>query len=102
MYLIQVFVPLYDNNKKAFDRSMYDNVRDDLKNKFGGVTFYKSAPAEGLWNNDAGKTDYDELITAEVMAEALDKEWWHKYKQYLEKIFRQDEILIRAIAFEKI
>jgi len=101
MYLIQVFLPLFDNNKQAFDKLMYDAVRDELKNKFGGVTFYRNAPAEGLWNNN-GETNYDELVTAEVMVDAFDKAWWQTYKQQLEKIFRQDEILIRTISFEKI
>jgi len=80
---------------------MYDEVRDYLKDQFGGVTFYRNAPAEGLWNND-GKTKYDELLTAEVMTETFDKEWWQNYKRQLQKKFRQDEILIRAISFEKI
>ena len=102
MYLIQIFLPLYDNNKLSFDKSVFNAIRDDLKNKFGGVTFYRNAPAEGLWSNDTGGTDYDELVTTEVMTDAFDKNWWQTYKQQLEKIFRQDEILIRAISFEKI
>jgi hypothetical protein len=30
------------------------------------------------------------------MAPALDKQWWKRYRQQLEKIFRQDTVVIRA------
>ncbi len=49
MHLIQILLPLYDNNKQAFDKSLFDKVRDDLKNVFGGVTLYRNSPAEGAW-----------------------------------------------------
>ena len=69
MYLIQILLPLYDNNKQAFDKSLFDKVRDDLKNVFGGITLYRNSPAEGAWSDETG-TDYDELITAEVIADS--------------------------------
>lgn len=80
MYLIQILLPLYDNNKQAFDRRLFDKVRDDLQNVFGGVTLYRNSPAEGVWNNEAG-TDYDELIIAEVITEDADQTWWQQFKR---------------------
>jgi len=101
MYLIQIALPLYDNNKKAFDRHLFDKVRDDLKNVFGGVTLYRNAPAEGVWNNDEG-TDHDELITAEVITEDVDRTWWQQFKREMEETFKQKEMMIRCIKFEQL
>ena len=102
MQLVQIFLPLYDNNKQLFAKSLYDDLRNKLKDRFGGITFYRNTPAEGLWKDEAGKTNYDELIIAEVMVKDLDKEWWKQFKRNLTQIFRQDEILIRCILFEKL
>lgn len=102
MQLIQIFLPLYDNNKQAFGRSLYDDLRTGLKEKFGGVTFYRNAAVEGVWKDETGNTNYDELIIAEVLTSDLDTEWWQQFKQGLEQIFKQEEILIRAIVFEKL
>jgi hypothetical protein len=100
--LIQIFLPLYNNDKQHFDRSLYDDLQNRLKDQFGGVTFYRNAPAEGLWRDETGKTDFDELIIAEVMIEEVNKEWWEQFKHRLEQVFHQDEILIRSIMFEKL
>lgn len=102
MQLVQIFLPLYDNNKQLFAKSLYDDLRNKLKDRFGGITFYRNTPAEGLWKDEAGKTNYDELIIAEVMVKDLDKEWWKQFKRNLTQIFRQDEILIRCVLFEKL
>jgi len=42
------------------------------------------------------------LITAEVMTDTLNKEWWQQFKHQLEQIFKQDEIVIRSTEFEKL
>ena len=102
MHLIQVLLPLYDNNKQPFAKALYDDIRDQLKDSFGEVTFYRHTPAEGLWNDETGKTNFDELITAEVMTDTLNKEWWQQFKHQLEQIFKQDEIVIRSTEFEKL
>lgn len=102
VYLIQVFLPLYDNNKQEFDGSLYDDLQTRLKDQFGGVTIYRNTPADGLWKDENGKTNFDELIVAEVMITELNKEWWHQFRKRLEDIFKQEEILIRSIVFEKL
>ena len=102
MQLVQIFLPLYNNKKLEFDRSLYDDLRTQLKDQFGGVTFYRNAPAEGLWEDATGKTNYDELIIAEVMVAQTDKEWWQQFKQRLQQLFEQEEILIRSVLFEKL
>ena len=102
MLLIQIFLPLYDKNKRGFDRALYDDLRTRLKDQFGGVTLYRNTPAEGLWKDETGKTSFDELIIAEVMIREINEEWWQQFRQRLEHVFDQEEILIRSIGFEKL
>jgi hypothetical protein len=79
---------------------MYARVRQELLDQFGGVTAYLQAPAEGLWEDEDGRRHRDEVMTIEVMADALDRQWWQGYRQQLEQRFRQDAILIRASEVE--
>lgn len=102
MQLVQIFLPLYDNNKQLFQESAYNGVRNRLKEQFGGVSFYRNTPVEGLWKDESGKTNYDELIIAEIMIHDLNKEWWKQFKQDLEQVFKQEEILIRSFVVEKL
>jgi hypothetical protein len=95
MHLIQILLPLYDNAGNTFDEELYGTVRRELTERFGGLTAFTRAPAQGLWK-DAGKTHRDDIVVFEVMTEELDADWWRGYRQTLEKTFRQDEIVIRA------
>ena len=46
MYLIQLLLPLYDNEKQPFSRSYFEAVRNELTNQFGGVTAFVRSPAQ--------------------------------------------------------
>ena len=101
MYLIQLLLPLYDNRREPFGRAAFDRVRDELTERFGGVTAFRRSPAEGTWNDD-GVVTRDEIVTYEIMAEALDREWWAQYRAALERRFRQEELIIRATQVTKL
>ena len=97
MYLVQILLPLHDNSQEAFPREEYSRVRKELTERFGGLTVYRRAPAEGTWRpNEEGQTSRDDIVIFEVMASNLDTEWWCTYRHELEKRFRQDVIFIRA------
>ena len=36
------------------------------------------------------------------LAEAIDRDWWTAYRNGLEQRFRQDEVLVRATAVERL
>jgi hypothetical protein len=95
MHLIQILLPLYDNAGKPFGEEHFAKVRDELTERFGGLTAFTRAPAQGLWQ-DEGETRHDEIVVFEVMAERLDTKWWRAYRQMLEREFRQDTVVIRA------
>jgi len=97
MHLIQLFVPLRDNEGAAFPSAMFSAVRAELAEAFGGVTAYQRAPATGLWEDEDDEVRRDDLVLFEVMVEALDRAWWKRYGADVARRFRQDEILVRAL-----
>jgi hypothetical protein len=101
MVLIEILLPLYDNNREPFGQAMFNQVRDELAEKFGGVTAFRRSPAEGIWQVGDQK-DSDEIIIYEVMVETLDRDWWSNYRKTLEAQFRQEEMVIRASPFERL
>ncbi|HKF99763.1 MAG: hypothetical protein ACJ8FU_12585 [Xanthobacteraceae bacterium] len=97
MQLVQILLPLYDNSGQHFGEELYTQMRRELTERFGGLTAFTSAPAQGLWTSE-GKTHRDDIVVFEVMADELDTQWWSHYRQKLERMFRQDTIVIRAQA----
>lgn len=97
MHLIQVLLPLYDNDANPISPDLFQQVRSELSSRYGGLTVYSQSPAEGLWQEDEGENPvHDELILFEVMTDQLDRPWWSAYRQKLEERFEQEEIVIRA------
>ena len=94
-YLIQVLLPVRDNNQVPFDRKDFQQVSAELTERFGGATAFVRSPAEGLWAKEDG-TQLDEVIIIETMADNLDEGWWSSYRQQLEKRFRQESIVVRS------
>lgn len=101
MHLVQLLLPLYDNEKRPFHQEHLDRVRAELTEEFSGVTSYRRSPAEGVWK-DGGEISHDEIIIFEVMTKNLDRAWWSKYRADLEKRFRQQELIIRATEMEQL
>jgi hypothetical protein len=96
MHLIQIFLPLYNQEKNIIPADIFSGISKELTEQFGGITAYSRSPATGLWKENNEKTVKDEIIIYEIMAQNLDRNWWRTYKENLEKIFEQDEIIIRA------
>lgn len=96
MHLIQILLPLRDNDDRPFDAAAYGRVRAELAERFGGITTFTRAPAEGVWK-EGGRTSRDDLVVFEIMAPSLDRPWWEGYRADLERRFRQEAIVVRAI-----
>lgn len=97
MYLVQILLPLYDNEGQAFEPSDYVQLRSELADRFGGVTAYTRAPARGLWKDDSGETTRDDIVIFEVMTEELDRAWWTGFRKEMERRFRQEHVIVRAL-----
>lgn len=96
MHLIQILLPLYDNAGAQQPAELFEQTREDLIGRFGGLTAYTRAPAKGLWKEDASTTKRDDIVIYEVMTESLDEAWWRTYRGNLEQRFQQEEIVVRA------
>ena len=101
MHLIEILLPLADNEGQPFAADLHSRVRDELVERFGGVTAFTRSPAEGLWVED-GDRSRDNIVIFEVMADRLDRGWWRRYRAELESRFRQDEIVVRAREVERL
>ena len=103
MHLIQLLLPLYDNAGRATPASELRRVRDELTERFGGLTVHSRAPAEGLWeeSHDGGRVR-DDLVIYEVMVDQLDAQWWRAYRESLERRLRQEELVVRALEIRRL
>ena len=99
MHIIEILLPLYDNDGRRFGAEAFASVKQELVDHFGGLTAFTRSPAEGLWE-ESGERSRDEIVIFEVMADWLDRGWWRTYRAELEKRFRQEEIVVRASEVE--
>lgn len=102
LHLVQLLLPTYDNDGKAFPQSHYEDVRAELTEKFGGLTAYTRAPAQGIWAEEGDSPKRDDIVVYEVMAEGLDRDWWRSFRAKLEHRFQQEELVIRAHVVERL
>ena len=101
MYLIQLLLPLRDNEKRSIPAEHFNAVRTDLTRRFGGVTAFIRAPAKGLWEEDE-ELHQDDVVMFEIIAENFAKDWWRQYRTQLQHLFKQKEVLIWATNVEKL
>jgi hypothetical protein len=101
VHLVEILLPLTDNHGRPFPPDRYRRVADELTHRFGGLTAFTRAPAEGRWTEGGGVT-HDQIVVFEVMTDTLDRAWWAAYRASLEASFQQDEIVIRAQSIERL
>ncbi len=100
MHLVQLLLPLRDNSGQAFDKSVFDRIRAELTDRFGGMTAYLRSPAEGHWRDPTGAVALDDVVIVEIMCAKLDRAWWAQYRERLAREFGQQELVARALAAE--
>lgn len=99
MHLIQILLPVRDNDGRPFGPHPFEELSWTLSKKFGGITSFSRAPAEGRWES-SGKTQHDDVVVIEVMDANLDRDWWAAFREELEATFRQTEVIVRAQPIE--
>lgn len=95
MYLVEIFLPQRDNEGREFRSALFSQVREELLERFGGMTAFARVPVEGLWNTPQAGRSHDAIVIYEVMLQQLDRPWWESYKAELERRFAQEEMMIR-------
>lgn len=101
MHLVQILLPVTVDGQPV-PRARFVEVSGELTERFGGLTAYTRAPASGLWQSPTGSTTADEVVVYEVMVPDLDRTWWADYRRALEVRFRQEEVVLRAQAIERL
>lgn len=102
MYVVEIFLPLKRNDGSPQPRERFGEVRGQLVEKFGGLTAFTRAPAHGLWESSDGDVDRDSIVIFEVMTGDLDRDWWKDFRATLERLFEQEDIVIRASAVDRL
>jgi hypothetical protein len=95
MHLVQILLPTADNAGRRFPQEMFEALRQELTDRFGGATVFSQAPAEGFWHDGEG-TAKDFIVIFEVMCGTLDEDWWRERRARLEDELRQEVIVIRV------
>jgi len=100
--LVQILLPQYDNDGEPFPQHLFAATRQELVDRFGGLTAYVRAPARGVWQADDGTVARDDIVIFEVMADELERDWWKAFRGRLETRFRQEELIVRAMGVERL
>ena len=61
MHLVEILLPVADNEGQPFDAHKYAVVREELSRRFGGITAFTRAPAEGS-SLAKGTAVHDDII----------------------------------------
>src|ERR1700757_4293717 len=96
MHLIQILLPIYDNEGHKFPQDTYHAIGDELVGRFSGLTAFTRAPAEGIWAPEGDEAKRDDIDVFEVMTDRIDKKWWMDYRRPLEQLLRQQAVVIRT------
>jgi hypothetical protein len=102
MHLVQLLLPLRNNSGAPFPRSFFESLRDELTQRFGGVTTYNRAPAEGLFSDESGRVQRDDVVIFEVMCDALDEGYWAQHRLRLTALFAQEDLVVRALPLQRL
>lgn len=102
MFLIELLLPLNGRDGRPVDRSVFDRLKTELTDRFGGVTAFLQAPAEGVWESPTSGTVEDRVAVFQVMVNDVDVQWWRSCRQDLERELDQEEIMVRSLYVTKI
>lgn len=101
-HLVQILLPLRDNAGDSFSPALYEEVRRALTERFGGMTAYVRAPAEGTFEAGSGEVVRDEIVMVEVMCDELEEEFWRDYRARLQELFAQEDLVVRAVPMRRL
>jgi hypothetical protein len=96
MVLIQLLLPA-TGVARADDVAPLAETRQELAERFNGLTAYLRSPAKGSWTAPDGHTEQDDVVMVEIVTEAFDRAWWRTYAATLATRFDQESIHVRAV-----
>lgn len=102
MHLVQILLPLYDNGGTPIPQLQFRRVSQEMADRFGGLTAFTRAPAEGVWKEGGQKTSHDEIVVFEVIRTISTGPGGRAIARSWSGGFRQEVIVIRAQAIEQL
>ena len=101
MVLIQILLPATatDRVDEHASRPLVE-TRNELADKFKGLTAYVRSPAKGVWTSPDGREERDDVVMVEVVTASFDRPWWQHYASILAARFGQETIHVRAMPIE--
>ena len=102
MHLIEILMPLRDNQGAGFPKEKFNALSNALTERFGGLTAFTRAPAKGFWAGSDQTEREEDIVVLEVMTDDIDRAWWRKFRRELEASFRQREVIIRTHRIERL
>ena len=96
MVLIQLLLPTKGADGAAYADELLTHTRQELLERFGGLTAYLRSPAAGAWTSPSGRVDEDAVVMVEVLAPTFDVPWWRQYAGALRERFQQESLHVRA------
>jgi hypothetical protein len=94
-HLVQMLLPLGAVNAQADGAAVFEGIKRELTERFGGITAYTRTQAEGRWAGAHG-TEREEIVVFEVLCGELDMPWWRNYRERLERQLREQTTVMRA------
>lgn len=98
MVLIQLLLPTRTSDGNA--ATQLETTRQELIERFAGLTAYLRSPAKGLWTAPDGEVEADDVVMVEVVTSEFDRAWWKDYAATLAARFKQQVIHVRALPME--
>ena len=95
MQLVQVFVPVIWKEDPSRFATEVGEVVQELTERYGGATSFLRGAAQGLWKNEDGEVEADNVVVVEVQVSEVSIPWWSAFQTRLQRRFGQDEILVR-------
>ena len=93
----EVFLPLKYNDGSEIEKEKFDEVENELADRFGGLTAVETSnPLRGIWKDD-GETYVDEIViltTLDFGGNDDNSEFFTNLKERIKKSFDQLEVLI--------
>ena len=94
-YLVQILLPTRTGHGQPVTQARFEELLQELTDKFGGATSFVRAPGQGLWDK-GGNVARDNIAVIEVMTDEIDPPFWQAFRRKLERELAQQEIVIRA------
>jgi hypothetical protein len=92
MHLVQILLPLFDNDGRATSSPGASAASPPSP----------ALPPRACGGGTGGRTSRDEVVVLEVMVPDLDGAWWRAYREGLEARLRQEEVVVRALPMARL